>query len=330
LPGTKHLAGLGNRLDACQIICELFALSFEGNRNHPGLTLAMAIHTVFVPMVSQETAASVLDAALLVANRTHGHVIGYHIRQQYEYYPPFAFYAMAGDFPLTASEAQSEAKSTFARVMHAVFEERCDKARVHVVPMSEARRCNGATASWIDKPGILPVAFARAARISDLSMLALPQSDHPHLETNLFESLLMESGAPVLLIPHAGLKTIPERPLFAWDGSLEASRAMRAARRLLTENSQATVLTIGHEDPGTPDITEAVGWLTRSGYVAKGMTVDWPKGAVAECILEQAGKLNADLVVMGGYSHSRMHETLLGGVTRYMLKYADRPILMMH
>lgn len=289
----------------------------------------MTIRTIFAPIAFEETAAVVVDAALTLAKALHGHVMASHVRQRFEYYPPIAYYPMPFDVSASASEAQSEAASAFARSLRAVFEERCDAAGAHIVPLSEALKQNGVTASWTDTTGMPPTEYGRAARVADLSVIALPSSS-AQLETNLFESLLMESGAPVLLVPRDGLGASPKRILIAWDGSLEAARALRAARPFISDKAEATVMTIGHEDFGTPDVEAARGWVERSGGRANDKTIDWPKGPIAERILNQAEAANADLVVLGGYSHSRMHEALLGGVTRHMIEHADRAVLMMH
>lgn len=290
----------------------------------------MSYHSILAPIAFEETARSVTDAALVIARAFQGHVLGHHIRQRFEYYPPVAFYPLVAEFPAAAADAQTEAASAFARSLRSTFEERCDAANAHIVPIAEALKQNGVTASWTDEIGALPAGYGRYARIADLSIVAFPPAKDGHLETNAFEGLLMDSGAPVLLIPRSGLAAAPKRPLIAWDGSLPAARAMRAARPFISDAGQATVLTIGHEDLGTPGVESAASWLERAGALAEDRTIEWPKGPVAELILNQAEACNCDLIVMGGYSHSRLHETLLGGATRHILAHADRPILMMH
>lgn len=290
----------------------------------------MVYRSIFAPIAFEETARAVSDAALMLAKAQGGHVLGHHIRQRYQYYPPVAFYPMAADFPVTINDAQSEAASAFARTLRSVFEERCDAAGAHIVPVSEALKQNGVTASWADTTDILPAGFGRAARIADISVFALPPATDGHLETMVFESLLMQSGGPVLLVPREGLGVLPSRPLIAWDGSLPASQAMRAAEPLIAAAEQVVVLTIGHEDPGTPAIEEALHWVERCGATAREKTVDWPKGPIAERLLNQADAGNCDLIVMGGYSHSKAYESLLGGATRHILGHADRTVLMMH
>ncbi|HLO75247.1 MAG TPA: universal stress protein, partial [Magnetospirillum sp.] len=47
-------------------------------------------------------------------------------------------------------------------------------------------------------------------------------------------------------------------------------------------------------------------------------------------LLEQCADLDADLLVMGAYTHSRLRQLILGGVTRHVLSHAQVPCLLCH
>lgn len=291
----------------------------------------MKYRTVFAPVAFEDTAQSVSASALRLAADVSGHVLGQHIRPRYDYYPPVSFYSMAIDSAARADEARAEAAAAYARAVRGLFEQACDAAGAKIVPVSEAPAQNGLTASWSDATDVLPTAYSRAARVADVSVVARPGEINTRLETDLFETLLMHSAAPVLVVPpDTGLEALRTRALVAWDGSLAASRAVRGAMPFLLQAEEVVLLTVGEADSGTPDAERAHNWLERGGVTARVKTIDWPRGPVAERILNQADANGCDLVVMGGYSHSRMQENLLGGVTRHMLAHADRPVLMAH
>jgi nucleotide-binding universal stress UspA family protein len=105
---------------------------------------------------------------------------------------------------------------------------------------------------------------------------------------------------------------------------------MYAAKPFLENAEEVVVVTVGEVDTGTPSCADAASYLEHCGVKVISKEVDWPKRPVAERILNQAEAHNCDLVVMGGYSHARLFETMLGGVTRHMLGHADRSILMAH
>ena len=240
------------------------------------------------------------------------------------------FYPTSGAATVLAMEGHDEATTVFARTMRAQFEERCDAGDIHIVPVSEALKQNGITASWTEEIGQLPLNYSLAARVADLVVMAIPSAKEVYPERELFESLLMQSSAPVFLTPRSGLAAMPRRPLVAWDGSLQASRVVRCALPMLQESEETTLLTIGETDVGTPSLEAAKLWLERAGVRVKTRSVEWPDRPIAERILNQCDATNSDLVLMGGYSHSRLRETIMGGVTLHMIRHADRPLLMVH
>ena len=52
--------------------------------------------------------------------------------------------------------------------------------------------------------------------------------------------------------------------------------------------------------------------------------------SVATVLKQHATDMDADLIVMGGYGHSRLRQFVLGGVTRTMLESMTVPVLMSH
>ena len=211
----------------------------------------MTFKTIFVPLAIEPTAKAVVDSALVMAHASKGHVMAHHVRQRFTGYPPIEFYPADGTATAMALEAHDEATAAFARTMCAIFEERCDNDGAHIVPVSEALKHNGVTASWTEETGPPLQGYSLTARIADLVVMAIPARTDVHLEREIFEDTLMRSGAPVLLVPRTGLAAAPRRPLIAWDGSLQASRVVRETLPLLRESEETTLLTIGETDPGT-------------------------------------------------------------------------------
>ncbi|MEO1746355.1 MAG: universal stress protein [Pseudomonadota bacterium] len=284
----------------------------------------------FVPLAFEETAVTAVDAALLLAKSFGGHVLAHHVRQRYTAYPPVDFFPSSGSTQVMISESHDEATAAFARTLRSAFEERCDEAGARIVPVSEALKQNGTTGSFAEETGAMAVTYAKAARVCDLVVTVTPDPKERFMEREIFETILLESGAPVFLTPRTGLAGMPKRPLVAWDGSLQASRAVRASLPVLSNAEVVALLTIGETDEGTPSLEAARCWLERSGVNVAARTVEWPKGTIAERILNQIDATNADLLVLGGYSHSRFQESLFGGVTLHLLKHADIPMVMVH
>lgn len=290
----------------------------------------MSYKTILAPIMFEETTQQIMDAALLLAGRFHGHVHALHIRQQYAYYPPVAYYPVAMDFPVMANEQQQTAAREFAEGLLAKVKASSDASGAHFSKEDAVGAVEGVTVNWNDGHAVIPIDFGRAARIADISVVCLPDRKGNALETPVFESLLMTSAKPVLIIPRTGLSSVPSRILIAWDGSQQSARAMDAGMPFLEQADEVVVVTVGEEDLGTPTPEEAAAYLKRRGANASATRIDWPKKPVIERIINQADAKNCDMIVMGGYSHARMYETLLGGATMDMLKHADRAVLMAH
>lgn len=211
-----------------------------------------------------------------------------------------------------------------------------------------ARRADLALAQFEEIAGRLGVASREQRRLEDdayaglclqaryADLLVLGQADpndrnEGGLLLDLPEYVVLNCGKPVLLVPRGGhVGSTLQRPLVAWNGSLEAAKAVTAALPLLRRASQATLVVFGDaaghgEQPGA-DIA-----LYLARHDIKVEVVHRPQPVDAgRAILSLASDLGSDLLVMGAYGHSRFREMLLGGATRTILASATLPVLMVH
>jgi len=144
----------------------------------------------------------------------------------------------------------------------------------------------------------------------------------------------MDTGRPALVVPAAWAGQLPpKRALVAWDGSREAARAAGDAVPLLKLAEDVVVLTVdAHRAPGRYSDDPGRGlsaFLTRHGAKPRVKQVT-ASGGIADTILAQVAEEQADLLVMGGYGHSRVRELLFGGTTRSIVESAATPILLAH
>lgn len=186
----------------------------------------------------------------------------------------------------------------------------------------------------------LPTLFGRDARTADLVIVGRPDPQAGGAdEAHLVEAAFMDSGRPALVLPHAGDRVAampPRRAIVAWGGSREAARAVHDALPLLRLAEETIVLIVdardrgagagGHDEPGA----DLAAHLARHEVRPRIKRVTSGGTGIGELILAQAGEEGADLLVMGGYGHSRFREMLLGGVTRHVLEHATLPLLIAH
>ncbi|MDO8176647.1 MAG: universal stress protein [Undibacterium sp.] len=174
------------------------------------------------------------------------------------------------------------------------------------------------------------------ARYSDLVVLGQtnPDEPSPSVLPDFPEYIVMNSGRPVLIIPYAGdFATVAKRPLISWDASRESTRAVTDAIPLLKRadlvqvaifNSKASPDAHG-EQPGA-DIAL---FLARHGVKVE-VSVHKTSTDIGNALLSLSHDLDSDMIVMGGYGHSRLREMIMGGVTRTILESMTIPVLMSH
>jgi nucleotide-binding universal stress UspA family protein len=179
-------------------------------------------------------------------------------------------------------------------------------------------------------------AIVQHGRSSDLIVLGQEdrsaRSDTP--AHGLVPRVMLQAGRPVLVVPYAGIAQPEARNVFvAWDGSRASGVAMRAALPLLAKARQVKLVfcrRLGQpHEPARLLVAETLQWLQRHGVKATAEE-DVIEIDIAAALLSRACDLGADLMVMGGYEHSRLREVVLGGVTQQILAHMTFPVLMAH
>lgn len=174
------------------------------------------------------------------------------------------------------------------------------------------------------------------ARYADLIIIGQTNRDEPSpsVMSDFPEFMVVNSGRPVLVIPHTGeTNGIAENCVIAWDGSREAARAITDAIPLLKQSKLVQVLIINPEKQGEAHGEEPGADIAL--YLARhGIKVDiasrFSTHSTGTAILGACKELGADLLVMGGYGHSRFREMIMGGTTRTILEKMTIPVLMSH
>jgi len=216
----------------------------------------------------------------------------------------------------------------------AVLESEEKDARARDVWWLDKCRSHGVDGAWEVIRGVYVPVLARRSCMADLTVCRLPNgggvlpSGMDYITRALFSS-----ASPMLLVPGGCPSSFrPTRILVAWNSTQEAMRALRAALPFLHE-AQMVCLADGstNELPGVaPPPLPVDAWLKRQG-VRLHAVLDFPGSArVGEALLEQAAAMQADMLVMGAWGHSRINELILGGTTRYVLQHAKLPVLVAH
>ena len=188
-------------------------------------------------------------------------------------------------------------------------------------------------ARWLDPVEEISLRdFSRHALYADLVVVGQRQRDQQAVTGvpgDFVESLLIDSGKPVLVVPYIGTRgRVGRTIMIAWKESPESGRAVAAAMPLLEQAERVHIATWGRARDVRPD--GLVAHLQRHGIQATPHRYGDETGDIGAFILSAAADLDADMMVMGGYGHSRAREWVLGGATRAVLEAMTVPVLMTH
>jgi nucleotide-binding universal stress UspA family protein len=174
--------------------------------------------------------------------------------------------------------------------------------------------------------------FGAIARNHDLSVVAQSEPDSDPGEALIIQAALFESGRPVLVVPY--IQSAPmalNRVMVCWDGSKSAARAIGDALPLLGRAGHVDVVTVDARDRRNElRGADIAAHLARHGLDVELKPVVASDVDVANVILSAAADNETDLIVMGGFGHSRFREFVLGGATRGILGSMTVPVLMSH
>jgi nucleotide-binding universal stress UspA family protein len=255
--------------------------------------------------------------AVSLAEQFEAHVLGV----AFAYEPVIPGSVMGGIPPdfIEAQRAESEKK---ARAAIARFE-------------AAAKRSNLSAESRILTAGISAAAdqLGRIGRRFDMIVVGQPDRDAGVPDEIIDEGVLFESGRPVIFVPYIfkGAAKL-DRVMVCWDGSRAAARAVADSLPLLGKAKQVEIVIVATGRPKSDEIPGAdLGQhLARHGLKVDVKRITSPDIDVPSTILSYAADSSADLIVMGGYGHSRLREFVLGGATRGLLESMTVPVLMSH
>ncbi len=209
--------------------------------------------------------------------------------------------------------------------------DRCCK-QFEVPAVDDHPPADRASATWIARPGIREELLVHRGRLADLIIVARP-TDQVMFDRDFFafHTALRETGRPILVAPPATPSAIGHTIGVAWNGSLEATRAVAGALPFLEAAEEVMIFTAESDRTPGSAASELAVYLRRHGIKATPRVFKKSMHTpVGKAILERCWELKVDLLVLGAYTHSRLRELLMGGVTQYALGHAEIPMIMAH
>ena len=286
----------------------------------------MGIRKILAPVDGSESSRFALRTAFVVAQRFGAHVRGAHVSIDPAQAVPFVGEGMSGALVQELVELSVRENAARAAVARELF----DRLQVDAgIPTATVPTTEGASAAWAGSMAWDDAMLVRQGRLADMIVVARPVPSGTDADQVTLTRALFEVGRPVLVASLMEAESLGERVIVAWNGGVEAARAITAALPFLASAGQVTVVAVqgaSEDDRGLAEVAEYLAW---HGVVARTHAVI-TRAPVGEALIDAVVAASADLVVMGGYSHGRLRELILGGVTRHMLEKAAVPLLVAH
>lgn len=281
----------------------------------------MSYQTILTYLGDEARAKGVIDVASKVAQQADSaHLVGLYVVPGVLVYPGMAMNVTSGLNDVHRQRHMDQANGI----------------RKH---FDEAVARHGISAEWrVHEIDVVQVAGAVAeqARCCDLVVIGQEEEGAVTFEQqDLAGRLLLESGRPVLLVPHAGtFETVGDNVLIAWNASRESARAVSDALPILKRARKASILCINPprsgDEGGEILGTEIATVLARHGVTAEVVQDFASDVSVGDELLSRVSDLGCDMIVMGAYGRSRFREMVFGGATRHVLNHMTVPVLMSH
>jgi len=220
-------------------------------------------------------------------------------------------------------EADATAQETKARDAVTAF---C--ARAGIVLDADAAPGTAISAEFSVETGDSGGWISQYGRFADLVVARRPVGEQ--IATGSLEAALMGTGRPLLI---AGRVAPAGTVMIAWKDRPEAARAVMGALPFIERAERVAIVSVEEDGAAPPEscaqLQRSLRWHNRAVEILHVPRGDRPP---VEVLMETSTKLGASLLVMGGYSHSRLREIIFGGFTRHVLEQAslDIPVLIMH
>ncbi len=271
------------------------------------------IRTILVPLTTELPSEGLLDAALSVAKQLNGHIHALYIQPNRD-----AAFAYFPDVILAAGVTREVIERETLETAAAAKDHFVAWRKRNNLPDTAGVHLDSCFASWSEQLGDIETIAARFGRVSDLIVVRGPSSNYVQGQ-RCFDAAVFESGRPTRVIGEKPPFAMTDHVVVAWNGSIEASRAGRvsifAAPQYESEGVDAA------------DLAASLHWHGIRAHQIPGPRDESSTGAA---LVSAAVEQQATMIVMGAYTHSRLRQSFLGGVTKHLLAHAPVPLLMSH
>lgn len=288
----------------------------------------MAIADIFVPLTGAADDAVVLATAFAAAKPFRAHVSAVFVSPDARQTVTVSDWHVTPAVVEQLADARTKVTNKLKENARAAFAAGALQGQARVAPL--AQRSDTVTTSYREVTGRLSRVLDANTHFADLVVfppLAASRSGELH---DAFIHMLLRAERPVLLSPEVAPEHVGIKPALGWDGGRAAAHALVAALPFLESAQRVDLLCVGKRTASEIDLAEVTEYLALHRVKATDQLIGRTGRPVGETLLDAAAGSGCDLIVVGGYGHSRTLETIFGGATDHIASHARIPILMVH
>lgn len=288
----------------------------------------MAFKKIVVPVTGADADKVVLASAFAAAQPFAAHVQALFVYPDPHEAVPFVGMPVAAEVVQQVIDSATQLAQAAEKHARANVEAAAAVAGIAVVEAPIARA--ETTCSFRTRHGGFVSTILEAAKLADLLVFGPSTTEGGPDVSGAFIEALSKSGRPVLLGPATAPGNLVKKVVIGWDGGSAAAHALSAALPLLQKAGAVELYTVNLPDADTGSLALALQYLELHGIQATSRVLEPGEAAPGEVLLDEAGKAGASLLVLGGYGHSRVVETLFGGTTVHVTAHTSLPLFMVH
>lgn len=288
----------------------------------------MSFVKILVPVAGTARDRFALLTAFAAARPFNAHVSALFVHSDPREAVLYGELPLSPDIMRSLAETAAGLERAASQAAHGTLAALAGEAGVRLV--ASPQRGETVTASYAEVDGRLPQVLDRAARLCDLVVFAPIRGTGDSEIRDAFVRVLTKLACPVLLSAEIEPKSLGRKVAMGWDGTRTSARALMGALPFLKTAEKIELLSVRDTPLPERDTLDAVSYLSLHGLSCSQRTLARGRRPVAEVLLEGAAAENCDLLVTGGYGHSRLMETVFGGVTDSIVSHAKIPVFMVH
>ncbi len=284
------------------------------------------IKTILACVSSDDSGQGILETVGRIASRFDSHIEVLHVQADPRGLVPYTGEGMDGSMIEEIMEVTEKEGGERAVRAKNTFDKFCQTSGIPIVDLPNGT--TGPTICWRQESGREDEIVAIRGRLFDIVVVGRPVKDSALPSPITLEAALLDTGRPTLVVPPELPGATGDHVAVAWESSPEAAHALGAAIPILEKADKVTLLAADPVEPPSIPPEEGVMRLGWSGVKAEIKRFDANAEEIGAAYLKHAYEAEADLLIKGAYSRSRVRQMILGGRTRHIITATKIPVLL--